>query len=197
MGVWLGRWGIRGLGVLLGLLVWTEAAPATLTTQGLMGEFSSDHRPWGTVVSVLGTAELVVVTQNGTALHIKLLGIEAPEESRLPHDRGSAIPGQPYGMQAARYLHDLLKDKQVQMDTYGKDRRGHILAVVWLGDLNVNLLLVKEGLAWVSPGLKEIRVRVELEVAERQAQVGKYGLWAQPSPEPPWEFRRRHHLPAE
>ena len=88
-------------------------------------------------------------------------------------------------------------DKQVQLDTYGKDSLGRTLAVVWLGDLNVNLVLVKEGLAWVSPNVSVTKVRVELEVAERQAQVGKYGLWALPHPEPPWEFRKRHRLPAE
>jgi endonuclease YncB( thermonuclease family) len=69
--------------------------------------------------------------------------------------------------------------------------------VVWLGEINVNLTLVKEGLAWVAPNVTVTRVRVELEVAERQARVGKYGLWALPDPEPPWEFRKRHNLPAE
>jgi endonuclease YncB( thermonuclease family) len=105
--------------------------------------------------------------------------------------------GQPFGPEAATYLRDLVVDKQVQLDTYGKDHLGRTLAVVRLGDLSVNLILVKEGLAWVSPNVPVTKVRVALEVAERQAQVGKYGLWALPNPEPPWEFRKRHRLPAE
>ena len=88
-------------------------------------------------------------------------------------------------------------DKQVRLDVYGKDRSGRSLAVVWLGDIDVNLTLVKEGLAWVSPSLTVPKVRIGLEVAERQAQVGKYGLWALPNPESPWEFRKRHRLPVE
>ena len=68
---------------------------------------------------------------------------------------------------------------------------------MWLGDIDVNLTLVKEGLAWVSPSLTIPKVRIGLEVAERQAQVGKYGLWALPDPEPPWQFRRRYRLPGE
>jgi endonuclease YncB( thermonuclease family) len=90
-----------------------------------------------------------------------------------------------------------LADKQVRLESFGKDRTGRLLAVVWLGDINVNLTLVKEGLAWVSPSITYSKVRAELEVAERQAQVGKYGLWALPNPEPPWEFRNRLRLPAE
>ncbi len=88
-------------------------------------------------------------------------------------------------------------DKQVRIESYGKDRLGRILAVVWLGDINVNLTLVKEGLAWMDPSLTIIKVRAPLEVAERQAQVGKYGLWALPNPEPPWKYRKRHRLPIQ
>jgi endonuclease YncB( thermonuclease family) len=85
----------------------------------------------------------------------------------------------------------------VQLETYGKDRAGRLLSVVWLGDINVNLTLVKEGLAWVAPSLTVTNVRFALEVAERQARVGRYGLWALPAPEPPWEYRKRYQLPSE
>ena len=129
--------------------------------------------------------------------HVRLLGIDPPEPPRPGRPGSQPTEGQPFGPEAATYLRDLVIDKQVQLDTYGKDSLGRTLAVVWLGDLNVNLVLVKEGLAWVSPNVSVTKVRVELEVAERQAQVGKYGLWALPHPEPPWEFRKRHRLPAE
>jgi endonuclease YncB( thermonuclease family) len=66
--------------------------------------------------------------------------------------------------------------------------------VLWLGEINVSLALVKEGLAWVDPAFKVSKVRVPLEVAERQAQKGRYGLWALEKPEAPWEFRRRQEL---
>ena len=94
-------------------------------------------------------------------------------------------------------MRDLLLEKQVQLDTYGKDRAGRLLSVVWLGEINVNLTLVKEGLAWVDPSLTRTNVRAALEVAERQAQVGRYGLWALPEPEPPWEYRKRYKLASE
>jgi endonuclease YncB( thermonuclease family) len=128
---------------------------------------------------------------------VRLLGVEPPELPRPAGSRAPATEGQPFGSEAASYLRDLVAEKQVRLEPYGKDGSGRMLAVVWLGDINVNLTLVKEGLAWVSPDVPVLKVRVELEVAERQARVGKYGLWALPNPESPWEFRKRHHLPPE
>jgi len=61
----------------------------------------------------------------------------------------------------------------------------------------VNLMLVTQGLAWVSPDIRVAGVRVPLEVAERQAQVARYGLWSLPNPESPWAFRKRHRLAAQ
>ena len=158
---------------------------------------SSQAHTWGTVRTVQSALELVVATPELAHIDVRLLGVEPPVVPRASRDGTKPTPAQPYGGQAEIYLRDLLQDKQVVLDFYGKDRKGRTLAVVWLGDINVNLTLVKQGLAWMSPSIPVTRVRVELEVAERQAQVGKYGLWALPNPEPPWEFRKRYHLPTE
>ena len=158
---------------------------------------SEQAHTYGTVRTVLDAVNLVVVRPEGAPVTVRLLGVEPPVVSRPAGDGGKPVPGQAFGMQAETFVRELLRDKQVQLDAYGKDRKGRILAVVWLGGINVNLTLVKEGLAWMGPSIPVTKVRVELEVAERQARVGKYGLWALPDPEPPWEFRKRHRLPAE
>jgi endonuclease YncB( thermonuclease family) len=152
---------------------------------------------WGTVRAVPNGTSLVVVSPELTRFDVRLLGVEPPEPPRAGRQGSLPTEGQPFGPQAVTYARDLLLDKQVRLETHGKDRLGRIMAVVWLGDINVNLTLVKEGFAWVSPDISVARVRIELEVAERQAQVGKYGLWSLPGPEPPWEFRRRHRLSVE
>ncbi len=158
---------------------------------------SAEVQLWGTVRSVLGATRLVVVTPELTRYEVRLLGVEPPEPPRPGRAGAEPTDGQPFGPEAVSYLRDLVLDKQVQLETYGKDHSGRTQAVIWLGDLNVNLILVKEGLAWMSPLVSVTKVRAELEVAERQARVGKYGLWSLPNPEPPWKFRKRHHLPAE
>jgi micrococcal nuclease len=150
---------------------------------------------WGTVLSVESATLIRVVPQDGAPFQVLLYGVEPPvSPSPAMPDQGQH--GQPYGQDAFTYVRDLLTGRQVQLESFGKDRRGRILAVVWLGDINVNLSLVKEGLAWVSPRVSNSRVRAELEVAERQAQKGKYGLWSLPNPEPPWVYRKRLRVPA-
>jgi len=153
-------------------------------------------RLWGTVRSMPTGTHLVVVSPDQGSVEVRLLGVVLPEPPRTG-PTGIAVGGQPFGAQAERYARDLLLEKQVSLDVYGKDRAGRRLAVVWLGEINVNLTLVKEGLAWVDPFLTATNVRAALEVAERQAQVGRYGLWGLPEPEPPWEYRKRHRLASE
>ena len=152
----------------------------------------AEARLWGTVRAVAGKNLLVVSPDRGQ-IEVRLFGIDLPEPPRVG-SAGMVVEGQPFGPQAAAYVRELLLERQVQLDTYGKDRAGRLLSVVWLGEINVNLTLVKEGLAWLDPDLTVTNVRVALDVAERQARVGKYGLWALPDPEPPWEYRRRYKL---
>jgi endonuclease YncB( thermonuclease family) len=171
-----------------------RAVAALVAVAALLAPFAAgaDARLWGTVRAVTGRNLLVVSPDRGD-VEVRLLGVELPEPPRVV-SVGRAIEGQPFGPQAATYVRDLLMERQVQLDTYGKDRTGRLLSVVWLGEINVNLTLVKEGLAWLDPGLTVPNVRIPLELAERQARVGKYGLWALPDPEPPWEYRKRHKL---
>ena len=179
-------WSTLALSVLV--LGWIGTAQA--------GTDSTEARLWGTVRTVAHGAQLTVVSPDLGPMRVKLLGVELPEPPR-PGSAGEAKEGQPFGAQAFAYLRALVLEKQVQLVTYGKDRKGRILSVVWLGDINLNVTLVKEGLAWVDPPVTITAVRAALDVAERQARVGKYGLWALPDPEPPWKYRRRHNLAAE
>ena len=54
---------------------------------------------------------------------------------------------------------------------------------------NVNHALVKDGWCWwyrkYAPG------DTELERLEKDAREAKKGLWADPQPVPPWEWRKR------
>jgi micrococcal nuclease len=190
-GVPTGSCRIRGALAILAALVlaWSGAARAA-------GTEPTETRLWGTVRAVQSGTLLTVVSPDLGPIPVKLLGIELPEPPR-PGSGGDADEGQPFGIQVASYAREFLLGKQVQLATYGKDRAGRLLSVVWLGEINVNVMLVKEGLAWVDHSVAVTAVRAALDVAERQARVGKYGLWALPNPEPPWEYRRRNNLAAE
>lgn len=182
------------LGVLTGVIGLDPAHPGCPAGAAAAAGETIEARLWGTVRSVPTGTHLVIMTPEMTPLQVRLLGVELPDP---PRTVPAALPGQPFGPEAAAYVRELLTGKQVRFDSYGADRAGCILAVVWLGEINVNLTLIKEGLAWVDPSVTNGFVRAPLEVAERQARVAKYGLWALPNPEAPWAYRKRHNLPAE
>lgn len=175
--------------VLLAMLL----APASLAGAPAGIEFS-EGQLWGTVRTVVDGCRLTVVTSELVQLDLRLAGVDLPERAHTGQRGTPDLPGQPFGEEAVAYLRGLILDRQVRVDTYGRDPSGRLFGVVWLGEVNVNLALVKEGLAWVEPTFKVTKVRAGLDVAERQAQVGRYGLWGLGDPEAPWEYRKRHGL---
>ncbi len=191
-------WALAGTGPAQAARSISQPTPPTPATESTFPT-GDPTKPsvWGTVRAVHDGKILAVVTPDLGLIEVRLLGVEPPELPQPGRNGTPPIAGQPFGPEAANYLRDLLADKQVRIDTHGKDRSGRTLAVVWLGDINVNLTLVKEGFAWVSPHVPVPNLRAELEVAARQAQVGRYGLWALPGAEPPWEYRKRHRLSPE
>jgi micrococcal nuclease len=54
---------------------------------------------------------------------------------------------------------------------------------------NINRELVKAGWCW---WYKNYAPKdTELKRLEKEAREGKHGLWADPAPVPPWEWRKR------
>jgi endonuclease YncB( thermonuclease family) len=129
------------------------------------------------VVGVLD-GDTIEVLHNGRAERIRLSGIDCPEK------------GQAYGKRAKQAASELVFGKDVTLQTHGHDKYGRTLADVLLPDgTNVNHTLVKDGWCWwyrkYAPG------DTELEQLEKSAREAKKGLWADPQPVPPWEWRRR------
>ena len=78
------------------------------------------------------------------------------------------------------------------LQTFGKDKYGRTTAGVFLPDgVNLDQELVKQGWCWwyrkYAPG------DTVLEGLEKDARDGREGLWADPQPVPPWEWRKRSH----
>ena len=80
--------------------------------------------------------------------------------------------------------------KEFVLQTHGYDKYKRTLADVLLSDgTNVNHELVKQGWCWwyrkYAPG------DMVLEGLEKEARAPRKGLWADPQPVPPWEWRKR------
>jgi len=129
---------------------------------------------------------ITAVTENQTKLRLRLLGVDAPE---IPHGKK---PGQPFGQEAREHLARLIGGRTIQVETYGPDRFKRILAVAFLGPVNVNVEMVEQGLAEVYRGAPcQVYCR-DLRVAELRAKRDRVGMWAQgPEYESPRVFRQR------
>ena len=105
---------------------------------------------------------------------VRLVGIDSPETSKKK--RG---PGQPYSQQAKKYLADLVLNKAVDIKGYGLDRYNRILGVIYLNRQNINLEMVKAGLAEVYQGKppRDLKMEPYLE-AEKRAREAKTGMWS-------------------
>ncbi len=67
------------------------------------------------------------------------------------------------------------------------DRYGRIVGRVYVDGINVNRELVAQGYAWVYRRYSNDAELLELESGAKQKGLG---LWADPNPIPPWEWRR-------
>lgn len=131
----------------------------------------------GEVVGVLD-GDTIEVLHNGKAQRIRLHGIDCPEK------------GQPFGKIAKWATSALVFGRTVTVQGHDKDRYRRLVADVLLADeTNVNQKLVKDGWCWWYR--KYALGDITLERLETDAREAKRGLWVDPSPIPPWEWRKR------
>lgn len=130
----------------------------------------------GEVVGVL-EGSTIEIMRLGKVQPIHLHGLDCPEKD------------QPYGDEVKPALSALVFAMEVTVEPHGKDKHGRILADVLLADgTNVNHTLVRDGRCWWSR--KFAPNNAELERLEMEAREAKKGLWEDPEPIPPWEFRK-------
>ena len=67
---------------------------------------------------------------------VRLNCIDAPESN------------QPYGKESAAHQKPLIFGKEVRVEYETTDRYGRILGIVFLGDTDINLQMVRDGCAW-------------------------------------------------
>ena len=100
--------------------------------------------------------------------------------------------GQAFGNRAKQFVSALAFGKEVKVEVKDHDRYGRTVADVILPDgRNLNHEIVKAGFAWWYR--KYAPKDTELEALESEARAAKRGLWADPRPVPPWEWRKRVH----
>ena len=112
----------------------------------------------------------------GKEIKIRLVEIDAPEMN------------QPFGAQSKNFLNSLLYEKDVTLISQGEDRYGRVLGNLFSNELNVNMLMVKFGFAWV---YDKYAKNSSLYKYQDQAKAKNLGLWQTKDPIAPWVWRKQ------
>ena len=129
----------------------------------------------GRVVGV-SDGDTITVLVDRAPVRIRLWGIDAPERR------------QPHGRRARQFTASLAMGQAVAVRVKDRDRYGRQVAVVVLADgRELNREIVRAGYAWWAR--RYAPEDLELERAESAARRRRAGLWRDPNPIPPWQFR--------
>ena len=124
-------------------------------------------------VARITDGDTIQVIADGRKTTIRLVGMDAPEVSHAKNQ-----PGQPFSQQSTKHLAGLVLNKVVDIKSHGPDRYGRTLGEVFLDGKNINLEMVKAGLAEVYRGTpaKEQNM-VPYRKAEEKARKAIRGMW--------------------
>lgn len=130
----------------------------------------------GKVTRIADGDTFTMIFENGFEVRVRLLGIDSPERR------------QAFSNKAKQTLSDLIYNKEVKVYYESKDRYGRVLGDIYINDLNVNHEMVRRGMAWHFIRYSDDE---KLAALEKEARKNKIGLWADPNPVAPWDFRRK------
>ena len=136
----------------------------------------------GLVVGVADGDTITVLDQQKNTYKIRLQGIDAPEKK------------QAFGEKSKQSLHDLVHGKQVRIEYDKEDKYGRIVGKITLDELDICLQQLVLGMAWhykKYQNEQSVADRVVYNDAELKSKSLKLGLWADETPTPPWEFRKK------
>ena len=107
---------------------------------------------------------------------VRLAEIDAPEKN------------QAFGQQSKQHLSDQCFGQLAFIRPQTQDRYGRTVARVECRGVDANSEQVRTGMAWAYTKYLRDQTIMALELA---ARADRRGLWGQPNPVAPWEYRKR------
>jgi endonuclease YncB( thermonuclease family) len=151
----------------------------------------------GRVIGITDGDTITVLDANRQQHKIRLAGIDAPEKAKSDKDEG-----QPFGQRSKENLSQLLFGKAVKVQ-WRKKHHKRLIGKVWVQPpdcprcgltLDAGQAQLAAGMAWwyrQYAGEQSAEDRGRYEFEENEARLRRIGLWRDPDPVPPWEWRRR------
>jgi endonuclease YncB( thermonuclease family) len=167
---------------------------ALLVFSGVLGVLGQDALKPATYtfglerVSIHGRITGIV---DGDTINVRILGkrqirvriafIDAPEE------------GQAFGWRAKQAMSEMVFGKDVKLRPHTIDRYRRLVARVLVDNQDAGFELLKQVLCWVYKRyLQEasLDIQASYQQAQAVAREQKFGLWSDPFPVPPWDWRK-------
>jgi endonuclease YncB( thermonuclease family) len=123
----------------------------------------------------------IIVENTGRRARVILKGADAPELD------------QPSGDIASRHLSNLILGKEAAVEVTGMADPNHFVARVFLEKTDISLQMIRDGVAWYDRSYEGSMSAVERRLYAESEQLARSecrGLWQDPSPTPPWEWRQ-------
>ncbi|NDC64825.1 MAG: hypothetical protein EBZ59_12785, partial [Planctomycetia bacterium] len=156
----------------------SPTTPAPWQQSSPTGRSANSHM-WR-VVGVHDGDTLTCLDENNQQQKVRLAEIDAPEL------------GQDFGKVSREALASMVFGKTVEVVDEGKDRYGRWIGHVLVNGTDVNREMVATGNAWHYAAYSKDKSLAQLQADARGKQIG---LWAQPSPVAPWQFRANEKNP--
>ncbi len=175
------RWGAPAAQVRVFGLVWRFALATLLLACFSLSATAATYT--GRVVAISDGDTLTVLDADRRQHKIRLAGVDAPEKR------------QPWGQRARQSLGELVFGRVVEIEVSKMDRYGRAIGRVRVDGMDVNLELLRRGLAWHYKTYEREQPAGERHAyaqAERQARASRQGLWSDERPIAPWDYRKGH-----
>lgn len=117
---------------------------------------------------------------------VRMASIDAPETGK-----GRDQPGQPFGQASRRALADMIAGKTITVHCYEQDRYERAICDVPLSQTDTaNQRMVAQGMAWANTEKRGQFLRdPRLPAVQETARAQSVGLWSEPDPVAPWQWR--------
>lgn len=177
--------------ILIGLIVGLTAF--------LLTSISSALEPIRTVTGIVTKVSdgntIQVTTPEQTKLRVRLYGIDTPETERYDRYTGRLDkPCQPYAKESKKALEDKLMGTQVRLDVIRISLHKRSIGIIWIGNRNINLEMVKDGYAEAYVERLSEPYLSQFVQAQKAAKSAKKGIWSLWDYERPSDFRKRFKI---
>jgi micrococcal nuclease len=154
----------------------TDQTPGHITVQTFQEDKFIVPQGYQFKVTKVFDGDTIQVEGSGLNFKIRLVGIDSPEIGRKKQK------SQPYSQQAKELLARLADKKNIFVKQYGTGSYNRVLAEVFSGTTNINLEMVRLGLAEIYQGKppKGLDSKAYFQ-AEKMAKQSMKGMWIQGS----------------